>query len=100
MAVRTPALVEVCVRAFGREIKRTTGSGPGDLVGHVVAVLLRPEDPPREPIVPFAERLGAVCPEQAVDGRVAIGDVEPGDLVVAVVVEPGGAAERRVDGRR
>ena len=61
-------------------------SGHRDLPGHVVAVLLGPEDPPRESVA-VAERTRHIGPEEPADGRVAVRDVEPGDLVVALVLE-------------
>src|SRR4051794_36283666 len=56
-----------------------------ELPGDVVTVLLRPED---TPALREGSRHGG--PQQAADRRVAVRDVNAGDLVVAVVVEAGG----------
>src|SRR2546430_14170555 len=66
--------------------------GGGDhLPGDVVAVLLRPEPAPA--VVSKVRKLRA---EDSVDRRVAVRDVRPGDLVVAVVLAK--TAARRVAG--
>src|SRR6185295_5865309 len=59
-------------------------AGPGradDLPGDVVAVLRRVEHAPAVP-----ERLRPLRPEQAVRRRIAVGDVDARELVVAVVL--------------
>src|SRR5262249_60866428 len=53
-----------------------------DLPREVVAVLLVPEQPPA-----VLERLRFLGPQDAADRRVAVGHVDAGDLVVALVVE-------------
>src|SRR5689334_16077861 len=65
-------------RARGRRARhRGSASAAGDLPRVVVAVLLGPEEPPA--VVEGVRGLGA---EQAVDGRIPVGDVDAGDLVV------------------
>src|ERR1044071_4813927 len=69
-----------------------------DLPRHVVAVLLRIEDSPTA-----LKGMGLLCAEDAVGPGTAVGDVDPGDLVVPVVLKavPGRAREKRgVDRRR
>src|SRR5512132_1920086 len=64
------------------------------LVRRVVAVLLRVEDAPLAVLVPRVRRM---MPEDSLLRRVAVRDVETGDLVVAVVlaVAAVGRVERR-----
>src|SRR5262249_8148113 len=81
---RLPVVVIVVVVAVLR-----TGDFPGD----VVAVLLGPEQTPA--VVTEARHLGA---EDAVRARVAVREVDTGDLVVTLVLPE--AAIGRVERRR
>src|SRR5262249_36482836 len=64
-----------------------------DLPGRVVAVLLGVEPAPVR-----AAKVGHFSAENAACARVPVGDVQPGYLVVAVVLAEAG--ECRIDGRR
>src|SRR5919112_4540394 len=65
---------------------------PGDLPCGVVPVLLGPEGPPAG-----GQRVGHLGAQESRGGRVTVGDVDSGDLVVSVVV---GRAVHRVEGGR
>src|SRR5262249_32965745 len=56
------------------------------LVGDVVAVLLRPEG---APLAVVLEQPRCRLAEQPLRARVAVGDVDTGDLVVPVILEAG-----------
>src|SRR5215468_5729208 len=56
------------------------------LVGDVVAVLLRPEG---APVAVVLEQLRCGLTEQPLRARVAVGNADTGDLVVPVVLEAG-----------
>src|SRR5689334_15612621 len=72
---------------------RATQLPGNDLPGDIVAMLLRVEHVPA--IMEWVRRLG---PEQATHLRVAVRNVEPGDLVVAVVLEAvASGAPRRIN---
>src|SRR5262245_14418891 len=69
------------------------GSVLHDLPRGVVAVLLGPEDAPGAGlplVVRGLERARGLGPEDPLHGRVAVRDVDPGDLVVAVVLAEAG----------
>src|SRR5262245_1802146 len=78
-----------------------TGSGLlDDLPGRVVAMLLGPEDPPGAGLPLVARRLERprrLGTEDPLRGRVAVRDVDTGDLVVAFVLAEAGVVgvERR-----
>src|SRR4029078_9770420 len=72
---------ERAVQEGGSGLLVGRGAEPGDLPGDVVAVLLGPEGAPLG-----AARVRTLGAEDAVGRRVAIGDVDARDLVVAVVV--------------
>src|SRR5207245_10738159 len=75
-----PAVVVLVANRFGHVRIRK------DLERHVVAVLLGVEHAPGA-----VERPRLFGAEDSVRRRVAVGHVNPGDLVVAVVLEPRGS---------
>src|SRR5262249_31094962 len=87
-------MVAVIVAVSVLVVVVTTTDRADDLPGDVVAVLAGVEDTPA-----VVERVRTRGAEQAARRRVTVGDVDAGDLVVAVVLEARRALQARVDRR-